>query len=131
MPAGERLQTTTARELEALTRRWITCLNEGELFRAYGLYTDEYLSRLLARQRGFDRTAYDLLATPVSAGKEGSTSLVAFQDARDLGADRAGAIASLSYPGVPDEKRLFLVFQRCEGTWRIDDVIGEISFEVP
>jgi len=131
LPAGKSRRAKKAGELEALTRRWIACLNEGELFRAYGLYTDEYLSRLLARQRGFDRTAYDLLATPVSAGKEGSTSLVAFQDARDLGANRAGATAILSYPGVPDEKRLFLVFQQSEGIWCIDDVIGEISFEVP
>ncbi len=73
----------------------------------------------------------DLLTTPFSAGKKGSTRLVAYQDARVFGADRAGATAILSYPGVPNEKRLFLVFQWSESTWRIDDVIGEISFEVP
>lgn len=132
VPEGTPADPRTVAAVTAVVRELVGCYNSGELLRAYGLYTDDYLYRLFNRQGGFDRAAYDSYATPQPEADPGRhTAILAIEDVRALGDGKAGATVTLRYASIPMPKTFFFTFVRVEERWLIDGILGEISFSVP
>jgi hypothetical protein len=131
VPTGSPADEATVAQVRATIEELLACFATGEPLRVWSLYTDDYMGRLLYRQRGFDRSLYDAYATPRPAGADELVELRTLTDVHLLADGRVGATVALFYPGIGLEKRFFFVFLRQDGRWRIDDVVGEITFSVP
>jgi hypothetical protein len=130
LPAGEPVTAETALAMEQVVQMWLTCQNAGEPLRAWSLFSDGYLFRLLSRQGGLSGKAYRELATPAPVAAEAAVILV-IEGARLLPDGRLGATVTVSYPSVPMPKRFFFYFTQVGGRLLIDGILGEISFSVP
>lgn len=131
LPRGVPADQETVAGITATVHELVACWDAGALPRAYGLYTDDYLRRLMARQGPPDRAAYDFFATPgASAGAE-QTVIVSIDAVRILPTGQVGSIVVLRYPSLPIDKTFFFVFARAGDHWLIADILGEISFSVP
>ena len=73
----------------------------------------------------------DAYATPRPPAPGERVRLRALTDVQVLDDGRVGATVVLCYPGIGLEKRFFFAFVRQDGRWRIDDIVGEITFSVP
>lgn len=113
--------------METIVQTWLACQNAGEPLRAWALFTDGYLVRLLARQPG---SLPDTLATPAPPAAN-PARLVEIKDARRLPDGRSGATVTIAYPSVPMPKTFFFTFTGGPEDLRIDGILGEISFSVP
>jgi hypothetical protein len=131
VPQGRPADPATVAGVTATVRELVACFNAGELLRAYGLYTDPYLHRLLKRQDPMTLLAYDALATPMPEPPASSAAILAIRDVRLLPDGTAGATVTIQYAVVPMPKTFFIVFARAGGRWLIADILGEISFSVP
>ena len=134
LPGGQPADAATTEAVTGVLRELLACFHAGEPLRVYGLYSDAYLRRLLARSGPPDRGSYDLLATPEKSVQEDRSVLRSVTGVRLLDGPRAGAVVVISYPTLPEglrDKRFFFVFVREGSQWLIDDVVGEISFGVP
>ncbi len=129
LPAGEPVAAETA-AMEQVVQMWLACQNAGEPLRAWSLFSDGYLFRLLSRQGGPSGEAYRELATPVRVAAEAAVVL-AIEGERLLPDGRLGATVTVSYPSVPMPKRFFFYFIQDDGRLLIDGILGEISFSVP
>jgi len=116
--------------MERIVHLWLACQNSGEPLRAWSLFSDGYLYRLLSRQGELSGQYYRALATPVSAADEAAVVL-AIAGERLLPDGRYGATVTLEYPSVPMPKQFFFFFTEIEGRLVIDGILGEISFSVP
>jgi hypothetical protein len=130
LPAGEPVATETAAAMEQVVQIWLACQNTGEPLRAWSLFSDGYLFRLLSRQGGLSGEAYRDLATPAPVAAEAAVVLV-IEGERRLPDGRIGATVTVSYPSVPMPKRFFFFFTQTDGRLLIDGILGEISFSVP
>jgi hypothetical protein len=130
LPAGEPVSAETAAAMEQVVQMWLACENAGEPLRAWSLFSDGYLFRLLSRQGGLTGEAYRELATPAPAAAEAAVVL-AIEGERLLPDGRFGATVTASYPTVPVPKRFFFFFTQVDGRLLIDGILGEISFSVP
>jgi hypothetical protein len=130
LPPGEPIAAETAVAMEQVVRTWLACQNAGEPLRAWSLFSDRYLFRLLSRQGGLSGEAYRELATPAPVADEAAVVL-AIEGERLLPDGRLGATVTLSYPSVPMPKRFFFYFTQGGGRLLIDGILGEISFSVP
>jgi hypothetical protein len=130
LPAGEPVAAETAAAMEEAVQMWLACQNAGEPLRAWSLFSDGYLFRLLSRQGGLSGEAYRDLATPAPVADEAAVVL-AIEGERLLPDGRFGATVTVSYPSVPMPKRFFFFFTQVEGRLLIDGILGEISFSVP
>jgi hypothetical protein len=115
--------------MERLVHLWLACQNAGEPLRAWSLFSDGYLYRLLSRQGDLAGEVYRALATPTPAAE--ATVVSAIEDERLLPDGRYGATVTLEYPSVPMPKRFFFFFTAINGRLVIDGILGEISFSVP
>ena len=130
IPEGVPAGTTSAAAMERVVRLWLACQNAGEPLRAWSLFSDGYLYRLLSRQEVMSDEAYRELATPTSGAIEAST-LVEIEGQRILPDGRYGTTVVIAYPSVPMPKRFFFYFTEVDGRLLIDGILGEISFSVP
>jgi hypothetical protein len=130
LPAGEPVTAETTAAMEQVVQMWLACQNAGEPLRAWSLFSDGYLFRLLSRQGGVSGDAYRALATPAPVAAEAALVL-AIEGERLLPDGRYGATVTVSYPSVPMPKRFFFYFTQVEGRLLIDGILGEISFSVP
>jgi len=130
LPAGEPVAGETAAAMEQVVQMWLACQNAGEPLRAWSLFSDGYLFRLLSRQSGLTGEAYRELATPAPVASEAAVVL-AIEGERLLPDGRYGATVTVSYPSVPMPKRFFFFFTQVDGRLLIDGIFGEISFSVP
>ena len=130
IPAGDPVAAETAAAMEQVVQMWLACQNAGEPLRAWSLFSDGYLFRLLSRQGGLAGEAYRGLATPAPVADE-AARVVAVEDERLLPDGRYGATVTLEYPSVPMPKRFFFYFTQIDGGLLIDGILGEISFSVP
>jgi hypothetical protein len=130
LPTGEPVTTETAAAMEQVVQMWLACQNAGEPLRAWSLFSDGYLFRLLSRQGGLSGEAYRALATPAPVTVEPAV-IVAIEGDRLLPDGRFGATVTVSYPSVPMPKRFFFYFTQVGGRLLIDGILGEISFSVP
>ena len=131
VPEGAPADDATIAGIEATVRELVACFNAGELLRAYGLYTDDYLRRLLYRQGPPAREAYDALATPEPAPAARRAAILAIRDVRVFDDGTVGATVTIRYARVPMPKTFFFTFVRLDDRWLIDGILGEISFSVP
>jgi hypothetical protein len=130
LPAGEPISAETAAAMEQIVQMWVACQNAGEQLRAWSLFSDGYLYRLLSRQGGLSGAAYQALATPAPVADE--TAVVsAIEGERVLPDGRYGATVTIEYRSVPMPKRFFFFFTEIDGRLVIDGILGEISFSVP
>ncbi|MBA3449915.1 MAG: hypothetical protein H0T18_01740, partial [Chloroflexia bacterium] len=104
------------------------CQNTGVPLRAWALFSDGYLARLLRRGGVPDLT--NAQATP-EATRQGGATLIEIKDERELPDGRYGAAVTISYPSVPLPKTFFFFFAEIDGRLLIDGILGEISFSVP
>ena len=130
VPAGEPVTTESAMAMEQVVQMWLACQNAGEPLRAWSLFSDGYLFRLLSRQGGLSGEAYRELATPAPVATEAAI-ILAIEGERLLPNGRFGATVTVSYPSVPMPKRFFFYFTQVGGRLLIDGILGEISFSVP
>jgi hypothetical protein len=130
LPPGEPVAAETAAAMEQIIRMWLACQNAGEPLRAWSLFSDGYLFRLLSRQGGLSGEAYRELATPAPVATAAAVVL-AVEGERRLPDGRFGAMVTVSYPSVPMPKRFFFYFTQGDGRLQIDGILGEISFSVP
>jgi hypothetical protein len=123
----------SAPEIDAINhtvRQWLACQNAGESLRAWSLFSDGYLYRLLSRQGGLTAADYSSLATPTPSNSEPAT-LVRIDKERKLSDRRLGATVTITYPSVPMPKTFFVYFTQSGSRLLIDGILGEISFSVP
>jgi hypothetical protein len=130
LPAGEQVAAETAAAMDQTVQMWLACQNAGESLRAWSLFSDGYLIRLLSRQGGLSSEAYRELATPAPVAVE-AAAVLAIEGERLLPDGRFGATVTVSYPSVPMPKRFFFYFIESGGRLVIDGILGEISFSVP
>lgn len=130
LPSGVPANTDMTAAMEQVVQRWLACQNAGQPLRAWSLFSDGYLFRLLSRQGGSSDETYRGLATPAPAADEAAVVL-AIEGERLLPDGRFGATVIISYPSVPMPKRFFFYFTRVESRLLIDGILGEISFSVP
>jgi len=130
LPVGTPVDDPTAALMEQTVQLWLACQNAGEPLRAWSLFSDGYLYRLLSRQGGLTAGGYDALATPEPA-TDGVAVLQAMRGQRMLADGRYGATVTITYPSVPMPKTFFFYFLRGEDRLLIDGILGEISFSVP
>ena len=130
LPQGVPAGATSSAAMERVVRLWLACQNTGEPLRAWSLFSDGYLYRLLSRQEVISAGAYREMATPTMAAAEAST-LVEIEGHRILPDGRYGATVVIAYPSVPTPKRFFFYFTEVDGQLLIDGILGEISFSVP
>lgn len=127
LPAGTAADPLLAAEMEELGRLWLACQNAGERLRAWALFSDGYLRRLLSREGGL---VEEPLATP-GPSPVAPSILVAIDGERVLPDGRFGAMVTIVYPSVPMPKAFFFFFAESDGRLLIDGILGEISFSVP
>jgi len=130
LPAGTPADADIAATMKRLVNLWLACQNAGEPLRAWSLFSDGYLYRLLSRQGGLSGEAYRALATPAPVADE--TAVVSgIEGERLLPDGRYGATVTIEYPSVPMPKRFFFFFTKIDARLVIDGILGEISFSVP
>jgi hypothetical protein len=129
LPAGVSADADTTVAMERVVHLWLACQNAGEPLRAWSLFSDGYLYRLLSRLGGVSSEAYRALATPTPATE--AAAVLAIEGERLLPDGRYGATVTLEYPSVPMPKRFFFFFIASDGRLVIDGILGEISFSVP
>ena len=126
VPADAEMTAT----MERMAHLWLACQNAGEPLRAWSLFSDGYLYRLLLRQGGSAAEALRALATPAPVAEE-AARVVAIEGARLLPDGRYGATVTIEYPSVPMPKRFFFFFTQVDDRLLVDGILGEISFSVP
>jgi hypothetical protein len=130
LPAGTPADADVAATMKRLVNLWLACQNGGEPLRAWSLFSDGYLYRLLSRQGALPGDDYRALATPAPVADE--TAVVsAIEGERVLPDGRYGATVTIEYRSVPMPKRFFFFFTDIDGRLVIDGILGEISFSVP
>jgi hypothetical protein len=129
LPAGEPVNTETATAMEQVVRQWLACQNAGEPLRAWALFSDGYLYRLLSRQ-GISEAVDSGIVRP-SADANGGAELLEIRGQRALPDGRMGATVAIAYPSVPTPRTFFFFFTEIDGRLAIDGILGEISFSVP
>jgi hypothetical protein len=129
IPQGRPANEASITLMDATIGAWLACQNAGEPLRAWSLFSDGYLYRLLSRQGSLTSEAYAPLATPSPA--EAEAELLEVRDHRLLPDGRFGATVVIAYPSVPMPKQFFFYFTRADDRLVIDGILGEISFSVP
>jgi hypothetical protein len=130
LPHGKPVDNAVATHMGAIVRQWLACQNAGETLRAWSLFSDGYLFRLLSRQGGLSDVAYAGLATPALVAED-AAMLLEIRGERELPDGRYGATVVIAYPAVPMPKTFFFFFTEEDGRLVIDGILGEISFAVP
>ena len=130
LPQGVPADAAMAATMKRVVHLWLACQNVGEPLRAWSLFSDGYLYRLLSRQEELSGEAYRTLATPAPVAEEDALVL-AIEGERLLPDGRYGATVTVEYPSVPMPKRFFFFFTEIDGRLVIDGILGEISFSVP
>jgi hypothetical protein len=115
--------------MEAIVQEWLACQNAGEPLRAWSLFSDGYLYRLLSREGPLSDDGYTALTTPAPIADQ-SAVLLEMRGQRKLPDGRYGATVVIGYPSVPMPKTFFFFFTREDDRLVIDGILGEISFSV-
>ena len=130
LPEGVPADAETTVAIERIIRLWLACQNAGEPLRAWSLFSDGYLYRLLSRQGVLSEGAFREEGTSYARAAEAST-VPEIAGQRLLPDGRYGATVVIAYPSVPMPKRFFFYFTWVDGRLLIDGILGEISFSIP
>jgi hypothetical protein len=127
MPAGEPVDAATATAVQATIHEFIACLNARDYWRAYALYTDDFLRESLAGVTAADLTqeAYDQLATPTPLAPEERAAIVEYREIVALPDGRVAVLVVGDDPTNPRPPAPALVYLiEVEGRWLIDGVVS-------
>jgi hypothetical protein len=130
LPKGVPADAEKSVAMEGVVHQWLACQNAGEPLRAWSLFSDGYLYRLLSRQGELTADASRVLATPAPVAAE-VARVVDIVGERLLPDGRYGATVVIEYPSVPMPKTFFFFFTQVDDRLLIDGILGEISFSVP
>ncbi len=131
VPKGTSATAEDRAVVAEIVGQFIACSNAGEPSRVHALYTRAYAASVLGLNLGFDPDAVAAMATPRPAAPGTETRLVSITGIRRLIGERLGALVTIDYAVIPGSKRFFFTFREEAGRWRIDDVLGELSFSLP
>lgn len=120
-----------ARTFRSLIEQFVACSNAGEPLRVMALYTDRYLGELYYRQGRFSAELYTALAEPRPAAPDEQTAIVSIARVLLLPDGFVAGTVTLRYARVPMPKELIFTTVLIDDEWRIDDVLGELSFSLP
>ncbi len=121
----------TLADVRAVLLQFVACSGAGEPLRVWSLYSDTYLSRLLSRERGYDRARYVRDAEPHPIAVPDWPQLTVPDRAWVDSSGRSVVDATIHYPNLDRTKHLRFWFIWQDGRLRIDEVDGEITFAVP
>lgn len=108
----------------ALIEQLFSCLNAGDRLRAYALYTDAYLARVLRSED------LPVVATPWPLDDDEYTRIIAIELHHT--ADDGMIVKVVLDPAlIPVHKIFEFILVPVEDSWRIDAVIDEINFSLP
>jgi hypothetical protein len=126
LPGGPPADPATARQIAAVARAYIACVNAWDLPRLLALVTDDYARRFVAAEGPITAEAYAAMATPSPAEPAGRAALLAVRDARVLADGRVGAVLVVRHPRPAADSVTVtcFVFARSGERWLIDDAIG-------
>lgn len=129
IPDGIAPDDDTRAEVTATVTMLIACVNAGDLLRAFALYEDAYLARLVDPERALTvEIANELavsFATPEPVPSEDQTTLVGLPVLRQT-ADGRVAVVTETNGGVEDEDdetelNLLILARAGDGRWQIVD----------
>jgi len=128
------LRTATVGEIASLrmvVEEFVACGDTGEPLRVLALYTDRYLGAVYHRQGQVTANQYAMLARPEPADADERTRFLSLSKVRALPDGRITGEVVIRYAVIPTPKRLLVTIARVDGAWRIDDVLGELTFALP
>ena len=132
IPTGVRPATSgEAEALRDIMEAFVACSDAGEPLRVHALYTDRYLAELFYRQGPVTERQYVALARPDPADPDERTRLLSISEAQVLADGRITGEVTIRYAVIPTPKRLLVTIARVDGSWRIDDILGELTFALP
>lgn len=132
IPIGVRPATTReARALRGVMGAFVACSDAGEPLRVLALYTDRYLGKLYYRQGPVTKDQYADLARPDPAELDERTRLLAISNVQALADGRISGEVTIRYAVIPMPKRFLVTIAQVDGAWRIDDILGELTFALP
>lgn len=132
IPTGTRPATwREARALRDVMDAFVACGDAGEPLRVLGLYTDRYLGELYYRQGLVTATQYSSLARPDPADADERTRLLDVVQVAVLADGRVAGVVTIRYAVIPTPKRFIVTIAPVDGSWRIDDILGELTFALP
>lgn len=117
--------------LRMVVEEFVACGDTGEPLRVLPLYTDRYLGEVYHRQGQFTENQYAVLARPDPADADERTRFVSLWKVRALPDGRITGEVEIRYAVIPTSKRLLVTIAPVDGVWRIDDVLGELTFALP
>ncbi len=129
LPTGTPSTLESSIAMESIVQTWLACQNAGEPLRAWALFSDGYLYRLLSRQGGLEQG--DGVSAALEERTDGGARLLEIHGQRVLPDGRYGATVTIAYSTVPMPKTFFFFFTELDGRLLIDGILGEISFSVP
>ncbi len=132
IPTGVRPATWRGSDaLRGVMRAFVACSDAGQPLRVLGLYTDRYLGDLYFRQGRITDEQYASLARPDPAGPGEHTRLLSISKVVVLADGRVTGEVTIRYAVIPTPKRFLVTVARIDGEWRIDDILGELTFALP
>ena len=132
VPSGVR--GANAHEVAALRRTveaFVACSDAGEPLRVLSLYTDRYLGELYYRQGRVTEQQYASLSRPDPADVDERTRLLSVAGVEVLADGRVTGAVTIRYAVIPTPKRFLVTVAGSGGGWRIDDILGELTFALP
>lgn len=136
---GTPADLATAEEIAAVYREAVACLNAGNFARAYALYSDDYVRRILAgaaAHTGIDPALVAIvIATPSPSPPMTWTAIVAQGGVELLPDGRASAVfvtVAVQQSADPDAARPHVIFfVNDNGRWLIDGSFDPTSIAPP
>jgi hypothetical protein len=124
MPEGKPADAATVAGFQETIRLLVACLNEGEYWRMFALYSDRYVESVLNQLGVLDQAAYDALAVPRPVPTERMMSIVEFGAVVVLPDGRIAGVVTTETPGnnVPTTPTLFTLVYNGE-RWQVDEFL--------
>lgn len=131
LPRGEPVAPETLAGVTATVRVYVSCLNAGDLQRAYALGTDNFfrglfdeLATLVGRERFEEAFVTGAASSPEPRAPEQQVELQAVREARMLPDGRIGAVVDVNDATDPpgDSDTSFFVFVKVADHWLIDGI---------
>jgi hypothetical protein len=131
LPDSPPASTTDRKAMRAVLNQIVACSNAGRPLSVWSLYSRTYLARLFQIQGTFSNDLYAAYAKPLPDKSDSGMHMQSIEETWEAD-DMVGTEAIMTYPAVPIPKRLVFWFGRgADGSLKVAEIVGEISFSVP